>query len=200
MEQGDRNGPVESRPRASLGIAAGATTGRRSRLIMTPATHTAQCRFEFGFCAATWHKARLRGEIRSRPLGKPIEILLRTSRSRISIKRRLLKALVSSRTDATNAAFQSGWGQPLSCHIDHINGVKDDHRLEICECSAQTATARPRPTVDETETCDGPCKTRAGPCSITVAAVPGSSNGRMTVSESVHGCSSPLTRSHGPIV
>ncbi len=109
------------------------------------AGHTySECRFESGFCAATWHKARLRSEIRSRPLGKPIEILLRTSRSRISIKRRPLKAcLLKNRCDVCGI---SEWlGTPLSCHVDHINGVKDDHRLVnlrmLCpNCHSQTET------------------------------------------------------------
>jgi 5-methylcytosine-specific restriction endonuclease McrA len=103
-----------------------------------------QCQMEFGFCAAAWEKARQRGEIRSRPLGTPVEILLRTSRSRLSIKRKLLKlGLLENRCDTCGI---SEWlGAPLSCHIDHVNGVKDDHRLEnlrmLCpNCHSQTDT------------------------------------------------------------
>src|SRR5947208_3770064 len=50
----------------------------------------AACQKQFGFSLRTWQKARKRGAIRSRPIKKPLEILLQ-SRHRGSIKRRLLQ-------------------------------------------------------------------------------------------------------------
>lgn len=104
-----------------------------------------ECYLLFGFCSAAWEKAKKRGEIRVRPPARmPLETLLSASRSRISIKRRLLKAgLLQNRCDICGI---SEWlGKHLSCHVDHINGVKDDHRVAnlrmLCpNCHSQTET------------------------------------------------------------
>lgn len=103
------------------------------------------CKARFGFCAMAWHKARQRGDLRSRPPGMPIEELLAgTSRCRTHVKGRLLHAgLLKNRCDECGL---SEWrGQPLSVQIDHVNGVRDDHRLEnlrmLCpNCHSQTHT------------------------------------------------------------
>jgi 5-methylcytosine-specific restriction endonuclease McrA len=119
-------------------------------------------RQQFGFSNATWFKARQRGQIRSRPRAKPLEVILATSRSRFSIKRRLLQAGVLE-----NRCSQCGlthWlDKPLSIQIDHINGIKDDFRLEnlrmLCpNCHSQTDThggknaRRRRQALQEVET------------------------------------------------
>ena len=103
-----------------------------------------ECMARFGFNPMSWYKARKRGEIRTRPLGKPIAELLLTSKSRNAIKSRLLRAgLLQNRCQACGI---SEWrGKPLSVHVDHINGVRDDHRLEnlrmLCpNCHSQTDT------------------------------------------------------------
>jgi hypothetical protein len=103
-----------------------------------------QCQLEFGFCAAAWNKARKRGEIKARRLGVPLEVLLGRRGSRHAVKARLLReGLIRNQCDECGL---SEWqGKPLSIHIDHINGIRDDHRLEnlrmLCpNCHSQTDT------------------------------------------------------------
>jgi 5-methylcytosine-specific restriction endonuclease McrA len=103
-----------------------------------------RCRLKFGFCAAAWTKARLRGEIRSRPAGMPIEELLVGRRCRTHVKHRLIRAgLLENR--CAECGLSEWRGKPLSVHIDHINGIKHDNRLEnlrmLCpNCHSQTHT------------------------------------------------------------
>lgn len=107
--------------------------------------HTyAECREKFGFCSMTWQKARQRGELVTRSPGMPLDTLLSGSRARSHVKRRLLHAgLLENKCSICGIA---DWlGQELHMHIDHINGVGDDHRLEnlrmLCpNCHSQTAT------------------------------------------------------------
>lgn len=51
-----------------------------------------ECRAKYGFNANSWHKARLRGEIQTRPQAMPLEELLRRGVSRYNVKMRLLRA------------------------------------------------------------------------------------------------------------
>lgn len=103
-----------------------------------------ECRAKFGFNSMSWYKARQRGEIRSRPLAKPIDEILRTSRSRRTVKTRLMQAgILKNRCD--ECGIDEWQGKPLSIHVDHINGVRDDHRLVnlrmLCpNCHSQTET------------------------------------------------------------
>lgn len=103
-----------------------------------------ECLAKFGFNANSWHKARLRGEIQTRPPGMPLEELLKRGVSRYNVKTRLVRAGL-----LPNHCQQCGLSEwrdrPLSMHIDHINGVKNDHRLEnlrmLCpNCHSQTET------------------------------------------------------------
>jgi Zn finger protein HypA/HybF involved in hydrogenase expression len=103
-----------------------------------------ECRAQFGFALWSWTKAVRRGEVRPRSLAMPLDVILRQSRDRSTIKRRLLQAgLLSNRCDACGL---SEWrGKPLSIQIDHINGIRTDHRLEnlrmLCpNCHSQTET------------------------------------------------------------
>lgn len=104
------------------------------------------CMRRFGFCRASWHKAVKRGEIRPRPLGRPLAELLASSNSnsRTNIKRRLIRAgLLENRCE--ECGLGDWLGERLTIQIDHINGVKDDYRLEnlrmLCpNCHSQTST------------------------------------------------------------
>lgn len=108
------------------------------------------CMRRFGFCRASWHKAVRRGEIRPRPIGRPLaELLASSSNSRTNVKRRLIRAgLLENRCEECGL---SDWlGERLTIQIDHINGVKDDYRLEnlrmLCpNCHSQTDTYGRRP-------------------------------------------------------
>ncbi len=88
-----------------------------------------QCRAKFGFNSMSWFKARGRGELKTRPLAAPIDLLLARGKSRQNIKQRLLKAgILENRCQECGL---SEWrGRRLSIQIDHINGVRNDNRLE----------------------------------------------------------------------
>ena len=103
-----------------------------------------ECRKEFHFSRGAWGKAVKRGEIRARSLRWPLERILSESKSRTSIKRRLLDAgLLENKCD--ECGLITWRGRPISIQLDHRNGVRNDHRLEnlrmLCpNCHSQTST------------------------------------------------------------
>jgi 5-methylcytosine-specific restriction endonuclease McrA len=103
-----------------------------------------ECRTHFGFSAGAWQKAVKRGVIKPRPLKWTLKRLLAESRSRFTIKRRLLEAgILVNKCDICGV---SEWmGRALSIQLHHRNGVASDHRLEnlvmLCpNCHSQTST------------------------------------------------------------
>lgn len=103
-----------------------------------------ECQVKFGFCNASWHKACKRGEIRTRPLGMSILELTKRGISRYNVKMRLLRAGLL-KNECSDCGLTEWCGKRLSMHIDHINGIHNDHRLEnlrmLCpNCHSQTDT------------------------------------------------------------
>ena len=103
-----------------------------------------QCMKRFGFSPGAWHKALKRAEFKTRPNGRPLPELLAAAKGRTNIKQRLLKAgLLENRCQECGL---SQWlGEALAVQIDHINGVRDDYRIEnlrmLCpNCHSQTDT------------------------------------------------------------
>jgi 5-methylcytosine-specific restriction endonuclease McrA len=103
-----------------------------------------ECQQKFGFNANSWHKACKRGEIRTRPSGMPIQELLRGPRQRAHVKKRLMGA-GPLKNQCSECGISVWRERPLSMHLDHINGIRDDHRIEnlrmLCpNCHSQTET------------------------------------------------------------
>jgi 5-methylcytosine-specific restriction endonuclease McrA len=106
-----------------------------------------QCASFFGFCSKAWEGAVKRGEICPRHggrAGRPLEQILQSRSSRWHKKLRLIRE--GRLTNRCERCGITDWrGRPLAIHIDHINGVKDDWRLEnlrmLCpNCHSQTPT------------------------------------------------------------
>jgi hypothetical protein len=143
------------------------------------------CMIHFGFSMATWTKAGRRGAVKARPVAFTIDEALTKSKCRLTVKRHLLRAgILKNRCDW--CGLTSWRGRPISIQIDHINGVRDDHRVEnlrmLCpNCHSQTDTFAAK--------------------NIKSNGIPGSSNGRTAGSDSAYGGSSPSPGAYnGPIV
>ncbi|MBV8459919.1 MAG: HNH endonuclease [Candidatus Eremiobacteraeota bacterium] len=103
-----------------------------------------QCRSRFRFSPAAWTSAVQRRALTTRPRKPSVEWLMANSKSRASIKRRLLDAGLL-RNECDECGISEWRGRYLSIQLDHRNGVKDDHRLEnlrmLCpNCHSQTPT------------------------------------------------------------
>lgn len=109
-----------------------------------------ETRQNFGFSKAAWDKARERGEIQSRgyqDLTIPLEnILVENSTYQTNnLKRRLFEQGLLQDQCAWCGLGSTWNGKSISLHLDHINGINNDHRISnlrvLCpNCHSQTDT------------------------------------------------------------
>lgn len=105
-----------------------------------------QCIEAFGFSSASWFDAVKRGVLEARPVGMPLEHLLKSGvhRGRYHVKARLIRE--GLKTNRCEGCGLVDWqGQPITLALHHINGVRNDNRLEnlqlLCpNCHSQTDT------------------------------------------------------------
>ncbi|MBV9718069.1 MAG: HNH endonuclease [Candidatus Eremiobacteraeota bacterium] len=72
------------------------------------------------------------------------ELLSNRNRNRTHVKHRLIRAGLLA-NNCQSCGLSAWQGKALNMHLDHINGVKNDNRLEnlrmLCpNCHSQTAT------------------------------------------------------------
>lgn len=101
-----------------------------------------ECVAEFGFSMTTWTDATKRGVVSTRS-ARPLSELAPSARS--NVKRRILREGLLLNV-CSECGLDPVWnGKPLTLVLDHVNGVRGDHRREnlrlLCpNCNSQTET------------------------------------------------------------
>jgi DNA-binding CsgD family transcriptional regulator/5-methylcytosine-specific restriction endonuclease McrA len=105
-----------------------------------------ECQAHFGFSLHSWHAAVKRKAITARPHAMPLDELLVSGvyRGRFNLKARLVSTGVKMNHCET-CGIDAWLGRPLTLTLHHVNGDRNDHRLEnlqlLCpNCHSQTDT------------------------------------------------------------
>jgi 5-methylcytosine-specific restriction endonuclease McrA len=103
-----------------------------------------ECLAYFGFSPDTWTDAVRRGALKAHARSLATPHYLRTASHRGNVKRRLLQEGLL-RDECYECGITHWFGEKLSLHLDHINGINDDNQLEnlrmLCpNCHSQTET------------------------------------------------------------
>ena len=104
-----------------------------------------ECRSKFGICRSVWYRAVKLGLFTAREHQKiPLEVLTAKDRNtaRGHLRWRLLRDGVLN-AECAECGLTDWQGKPLSMHLHHINGVKNDNSLGnlqlLCpNCHSQT--------------------------------------------------------------
>lgn len=108
----------------------------------------AECMEKFGFCRASWHKARIRGEVITRleakGLSLDVQLVAGRVQGRHNIKKKLLRAGLLEKK-CYSCGIVEWKGKPLAFNLDHKDGDKLNWALEnlqmICpNCDSQQDT------------------------------------------------------------
>lgn len=111
-------------------------------------THTVkECALQFGFSTSLWTKAVRKGWVKSKDIQIPLEVMAveNSKHGRGCVKRKIIKSNIIE-YKCIKCGNDGNWmDNKLSLILDHINGVKNDHRLDnlrfLCpNCNSQTPT------------------------------------------------------------
>ena len=104
-----------------------------------------ECIKKFGMAKRTLEIAKARGDLTTRPALTPVgSLIVGVNTSRSYLKKRIIKEKLLD-YHCQICGIDSWQGQPLSLHLDHIDGNRFDSRLEnlrfLCpNCHSQTPT------------------------------------------------------------
>jgi hypothetical protein len=133
----------------SLGFPIEEKYGRRHDWTEIQRYHDAghsmgQCKAKFGFSNESWSDAARRGALVPAPRAAPLATYLVRGRrvNRHHLKNRLLDAGLK-RSACERCGLDEWWGRELPLALHHVNGDRDDNRLEnlqiLCgNCHSQT--------------------------------------------------------------
>lgn len=105
----------------------------------------AECREHFGFSSDSWTDAVKRGILKAKARQLTVLHYVRSATATRRNGRRRLFEEGLLRYECYECGISDWFGERLPLHLDHINGMRNDHRLEnlrmLCpNCHSQTKT------------------------------------------------------------